>query len=247
MCCGGRLVAAWWGPLRGRPETVEAVHRDRLILSKGHAASALCAVLAERGFFPPEWLAGYGRSGGRLPEHMAPGCVPGVEAATGSLGHGLSLGVGMALAGRIQHRAHRVCVVLSDGECNEGSVWEAAMFAAAQQACRVLAVVDYNGWQATGRSDEVMALQPLAAKWESFGWRAVSVDGHDMRQLLAAMDEALAADAWPVAMVAHTVKGKGITFMEDNNDWPYRIPTAEAVQTAQLALGSWWETHSPKN
>jgi transketolase len=238
LSCVDILIAAYWGALRIRPEVPDDDDRDRFILSKGHASSALYAVLAERGFFPLEWLDGYGRPGGRLPEHMAPGCVPGIEAATGSLGHGLSMGVGMALAGRIKNRSYRVCVVLSDGECNEGSVWEAAMFAAVQKPCRIVAIVDYNRWQATGRSDEVMALQPLAAKWESFGWRTVSVDGHDIRSLVDAMNRAFTTWAdGPAAIVASTVKGKGVSFMEDDNNWHYRIPTAEEIQAAQSELG----------
>ena len=144
-------------------------------------------MLAERGFFPQEWLATYGQPGSRLPEQMSPGCVPGVEAATGSLGHGLSLGAGMALAGRIQRREYRVWVVLSDGECNEGSVWEAAMFAAARRLTNVLAVVDFNRWQATGRSEEVLALSPLADKWAAFGWQVSEVNGHDIGALRGAI------------------------------------------------------------
>jgi len=237
LSCVDILVAAYWGAMRIEPDRPDEDDRDRFILSKGHASSALYAVLAERGFFPLEWLDAYGRPGGRLPEHMAPRCVPGIEAATGSLGHGLSMGVGMALAGRIKNHSYRVCVVLSDGECNEGSVWEAAMFAAAQKPCRIIAIVDYNRWQATGRSDEVMALQPLAAKWESFGWQAISVDGHDIRSLVDALDKAFAASDSPTAIVARTVKGKGVSFMEDDNNWHYRIPTVEEVRAAQSELG----------
>jgi transketolase len=236
LSCVDILIAAYWEALQIAPDRADD-DRDRLILSKGHASSALYAVLAERGFLPMEWLATYGQPGSRLPEQMAPGCVPGIEVATGSLGHGLSMGVGMATAGRIRNRSYRVCVVLSDGECNEGSVWEAAMFAAAHRPCPVVAIVDYNRWQATGRSDEIMALQPLAAKWESFGWEASSVDGHDIRSLVDAMNRALAAADKPTAIVARTVKGKGVSFMEDDNNWHYRIPTAEEVQAAQTELG----------
>jgi transketolase len=236
LSCVDILVAAYWTALRIDPQQPGDPQRDRFILSKGHAGAALYAVLAERGFFPQEWLDQYGEAGGRLPEQLSPGCVPGVEAATGSLGHGLSLGVGMALAARIQQRDYRVWVVLSDGECNEGAVWEAALFAAAQRVGHLAVVIDYNRWQATGRSNEVMALQPLADKWTAFGWRAREVDGHNLAELAAAMQPPPAGTDRPLCLVAHTVKGRGVSFMEDNNDWHYRIPTADQVQAARSEL-----------
>lgn len=234
LSCVDLLAAAYFTWLRVTPESALSPERDRLILSKGHAAAALYAVLAEVGFFSPSWLEEYAADGGRLPEQMSPHCAPGVEAATGSLGHGLPLGLGMALAGRIRGLNYRVCVVLSDGECQEGAVWEAAMFAAAQRVDCLTAIVDYNRWQATGRSDEIMALAPLADKWSAFGWRAVEVDGHDLKQIAAAL--AAPATDRPRAIIAHTVKGKGVSFMEDDNNWHYRIPTAEEVDRAWREL-----------
>jgi transketolase len=228
LSCVDLLVAAYFAWLDVSPENAGDEDRDRLILSKGHAAAALYATLAEAGFFPESWLGEYARDGGRLPEQMSPGCAPGVEAATGSLGHGLSLGLGMALAGRIRGQGYRVAVILSDGENQEGAVWEAAMFAAAQKVDRLTALIDYNRWQATGRSNEVMALAPLAGKWAAFGWRAVEIDGHD---------PAAIRDGRPRAIVAHTVKGKGVSFMEDDNNWHYRIPTAEEVFRSRKELG----------
>ena len=142
----------------------------------------------------------------------------------------------MALAARIQRRGYRVIVIQSDGECNEGTVWEAAMFAAAQRLGRLMVVIDYNKWQATGRSNEVMALESLSAKWAAFGWDACEVDGHDLRALIAAMDRPVRDGDRPIAIVAHTVKGKGVSFMEDDNNWHYRIPKAEEVATAALEL-----------
>ena len=235
LSCVDLLVAAYFAWLDVAPETAADVNRDRLILSKGHAAAALYATLAEAGFFPRSWLDGYARDGGRLPEQMSPGCAPGVEAATGSLGHGLSLALGMALAGRIHGQTYRVAAILSDGECQEGSVWEAAMFAAAQKVDHLTAIIDYNKWQATGRSNEVMALAPLAGKWSAFGWRVVEVDGHDIAAIVQAMNEE-PRDGRPRAIVAHTVKGKGVSFMEDDNNWHYRIPTAEEVLQARREL-----------
>ncbi len=237
LSCVDILVAAYWRAMRIDPALSDDPNRDRFILSKGHAATALYATLAARGFFSPGLLASYAEEGGHLPEHPSPGCLPGVEVATGSLGHGLSLGLGMALAGRIQGRSYRVFVTLSDGECNEGSVWEAAMFAAAQKADNLLAIVDFNKWQATGRSQEVMALEPLADKWRAFGWSAYEVDGHSIEALSEILSNLPDGTGKPIAVVAHTVKGKGVSFMEDDNNWHYRIPTAEEVVRAREELG----------
>ncbi len=237
LSCVDLLVAAYWGELRVDPQQPQDPQRDRFILSKGHAAAALYAVLAERGFFPKEWLATYGQPGSCLPEQMSPGCVPGVEAATGSLGHGLSLGAGMALAGRIQRHQYRVWVVLSDGECNEGSVWEAAMFAAARRLTNVLAIVDFNRWQATGRSEEVLALSPLADKWSAFGWHVSEVNGHDIGELRQAIGRWVQTGQGPACLIARTIKGRGVSFMEDDNNWHYRIPTADEVRAAHAELG----------
>jgi len=237
LSCVDILVAAYWGALRVDPRQPQDPLRDRFIFSKGHAAAAMYAVLAERGFFPQEWLATYGQPGSRLPEQMRPGCVPGVEAATGSLGHGLSLGAGMALAGRIQRREYRVWVVMSDGECNEGSVWEAAMFAAARRLTNVLAIVDFNRWQATARSEEVLALSPLADKWSAFGWQVTEVNGHDLGELRRAIGRWVQPGEGPACIIARTIKGRGVSFMEDDNNWHYRIPTADEVRAAQAELG----------
>jgi transketolase len=231
------LVAAYWTCLRLDPRRPDDPERDRFILSKGHAAPALYTALALRGFFPEALLDTFGQDGGRLAEQPSPRCVPGMEAATGSLGHGLSIGLGMALAGRIQKRSYRVFVVLSDGECNEGAVWEAALLAPAKGADNLIALIDYNKWQATDRSREVTALDPLRAKWAAFGWNAHEVDGHDLRQLAAVMGRVPDGSGKPIAVVAHTVKGKGVSFMEDDNNWHYRIPTAEEVRAARKELG----------
>jgi transketolase len=237
LSCVDILVAAYFGALHVFPDQPEAPCRDRLILSKGHAASALYAVLAQRGFFPERELDKFAVAGEHLPEHPSPRCIPGLEAATGSLGHGLSLGVGMALAGRIQKIPYRTYVVLSDGECNEGSVWEAALMAPAHRLEDLVAVIDFNGWQATGRSTEVLALEPLSRKWEAFGWSASEIDGHDLTALVAALRNVPDGTGRPVALVAHTVKGKGVSFMEDDNNWHYRIPGADEVAAALRELG----------
>ena len=238
LSCCDILAAAYWYALRIDPKRPDDPLRDRFILSKGHAATALYAALAFRGFFDPAELDTYCRNGGRLAEHPPAHGLPGVEAATGSLGHGLPMGAGMALGARINSQAYRVFAVLSDGECNEGSVWEAAMFAAAQCLANLCVVVDYNKWQATARSNETLALAPLRDKWAAFGWNAHEIDGHDV----GALAQSLAAipacgEGRPVALIAHTVKGKGVSFMEDDNNWHYRAPTADEVRKAHEELG----------
>jgi transketolase len=238
LSCADILTTLYFHVLRSDPANPRAVDRDRMILSKGHAAPALFQVLAMRGYYPEAWLDDYGKDGGVFAEHPpTPDRLAGIEAATGSLGHGLPIGLGMALAGRIQNQNYSVYVVLSDGECNEGSVWESAMLAAAQQVGNLCVVVDFNKWQATGRSEEVMALSPLADKWRAFGWNAAEVDGHDFQALTDVFSQFPNANGKPMAIIAHTVKGKGVSFMEDDNNWHYRIPTAEDVVKARAELG----------
>jgi transketolase len=236
LSCVDILVAAYWNILKIDSARPQDPLRDRFILSKGHAASALYATLAERHFFPAPWLDNFAKHHSPLAEQPAPNCAPGVELATGSLGHGLPVGLGMALAGRIQKQDYRVFVVMSDGECNEGSVWEAALFAPAQKLENVAIVIDYNKWQATGRSNEVMNLPSLRDKFAAFGWSASEVDGHDISALTAAMENVPNGSGRPVAIVAHTVKGRGVSFMQDDNNWHYRVPTADEVLASKKEL-----------
>jgi len=238
LSCVDILVAAYFDVLRIDPSKPADVDRDRFILSKGHAAPALFQVLALRGYYPESRLASYGQDGSVFAEHPpTPSHLPGIEAATGSLGHGFPMGLGMALAARIHGKRHRVFALVSDGECNEGSVWEAAMLAASQKMENLAVIVDFNKWQATGRSEDIMALNPLADKWRAFGWNAVEVDGHDMGELVRLLRQVPDGSGKPVAIVAHTVKGKGVSFMEDDNNWHYRIPSADEVKTARQELG----------
>lgn len=238
LSCVDILVAAYFHVLRLDPARPRDPDRDRFILSKGHGAPALFQVLATKGFYPESLLDAYGEDGSFFAEHPpTPDHLPGIEAATGSLGHGLPMGLGMALAARIHGRSYRVYALLSDGECNEGAVWEAAMLAGAQRVDRLAVVIDFNKWQATGRSEEVMALNPLVDKWRAFGWSACEVDGHDLGALAGLLEHVPNGTGKPVAIIAHTVKGKGVSFMEDNNNWHYRIPNAEELAAATLELG----------
>jgi len=238
LSCVDLLVALYFNELKVDPGNPRDPLRDRFILSKGHGVPALFQVLAMRGFYPESWLKDYGKDGGIFAEHPpTPDHLAGIEAATGSLGHGLPIGLGMALAGRIQKQTYNVYTVLGDGECNEGSVWEAAMLAAAQKVSNLCVFVDFNKWQATGRSEEVMALNSLSGKWQAFGWNALEIDGHDYGQILAALESFKLENTKPTAIIAHTVKGKGVSFMQDDNNWHYRIPTADEVKLAKLELG----------
>jgi transketolase len=195
----------------------------------------LFQVLAERGFFPIEDLETYGQDGSLVGEHPpTPDHLAGIEAATGSLGHGLPMALGMALAGRLQGLGYHVYAILSDGECNEGSVWESALMAAAQHVANLTIFIDYNKWQATGRTNEVLGLAPLADKWKAFGWATSEIDGHSFSAMSETL-HTLSNQDRPKAVICNTVKGKGIPFMEDDNNWHYRIPSAlEVEQCAEI-------------
>lgn len=237
LSCIDILAVLYFDILNIDPKKPDDENRDRFILSKGHAAPALFQTLALSEFFPYQSLLDSKHDGtDYFGEHPpSPGHLPGVEAATGSLGHGLPLAVGMAIAAKVKKQSHRIDVILGDGECNEGSIWEAAMLAAAQKLDNLTIVVDFNKWQATDRSQNVLALDPLVDKWAAFGWQAVEIDGHD----IAALQQALSMShpGKPLAIVAHTVKGKGVSFMEDDNNWHYRTPTEEEIQTSYKELG----------
>ena len=236
LSCIDILVAAFWKVIRINANEPAHPLRDRFILSKGHAVSALYATLAARGFFPEQWLDSFAKHGSPLAEQPSPGCAPGVELATGSLGHGLPVGIGMALAGRIQNRKYRVYVLMSDGECNEGTVWEAALFAPANKLGNLVVIIDYNKWQATGRSNEIMNLPSLREKWAAFGWDASEINGHDMSAVVEALRKIPENSGRPTAIIAHTIKGKGVSFMEDDNNWHYRIPNQQEVLAAKKEL-----------
>ena len=237
LSCIDIIATLYSGILNISPANAADPDRDRFILSKGHAATALYSCLCFKGFFDSIHLDQYAQPGAVLAEQPSPGCQPGVEAATGSLGHGLSLAIGMAMAAKIQQQQYKVYALLSDGECNEGSVWEAAMFAPMHKLENLVVVVDFNKWQATGRSEEVLSLSPLKDKWTAFGWSAYEVDGHDLEDLDRLLTRVPDGSGKPIAIIAHTVKGKGVSFMEDDNNWHYRIPNKEEVERAKVELG----------
>lgn len=223
--------------LRVRPDRPDWTDRDRFILSKGHGCAGLYAVLAEKGFFPKSWLDDFCLNGSRLAGHITHTGVPGVEVSTGALGHGLSIACGMALSAQRDGRAFRVFAMLSDGECDEGSTWEAVLFAAHHRLDHLVAVVDYNKIQSLGDVKQVLNLDPLAAKWESFGWAAREIDGHDLDQI-ADMFSSIPFEAGkPSCVIAHTVKGKGVSFMENKLLWHYRSPDDRELRQALAELG----------
>jgi transketolase len=209
--------------------------RDRFILSKGHGVPVQYAALAEAGFLPVEELATLRRIDSRLQGHPVLGTAPGIEASTGSLGQGLSIGLGMALAARIDGADWNVFVMLGDGECQEGQVWEAALAAGHQRPANLIAIVDYNKFQLDGAIEEIIGLKPFARKWDAMGWFVREIDGHDLTQVVAALDWALAQDG-PACIVAHTIKGKGVSFMEGDNAYHGVAPTEEELARALAEL-----------
>lgn len=210
--------------------------RDRLILSKGHAGAGVYAALAERGFFPVEKLKTHYQDGSDLSGHVSHKGVPGVELSTGSLGHGLSVAAGMALACRADGRPSRVICVQSDGECDEGSVWEAAMFAAHHGLDNLIAIVDYNKIQSLDTVANTLALEPFADKWRAFGWAVAECDGHNHAELLAALSSVPVERGRPTCVLAHTVKGKGVSFMEHAVLWHYRTAKGDEFDRAIAEL-----------
>ncbi len=208
--------------LRVRPAEPDWPDRDRFILSKGHGCLALYAVLADKGFFPPDHLTRQCRPEAMLGGHPERALIPGVEASTGALGHGLSIGIGLALAARLQCRPSRVFVILGDGELDEGSVWEGAMAAAKHRLDHLTALIDHNKLQSYGPVREVLDLEPLADKWRAFGFAVREVDGHDVAQLQAALRAVPFAPDRPSALICHTVKGRGLDFAENDPTWHHK-------------------------
>lgn len=231
------IIAVLYGNvLNKRPEMPKWPERDRFILSKGHAGSGVYAALAETGYFPVEELKKHYANGSKFSGHVSHIGIPGVELSTGSLGHGLPVGVGMAYAAKLDARKHRVYVLLSDGECDEGSNWEAILFAAHHQLSNLVAIIDYNKIQSLATVEETLRLEPFSDKWRSFGWEVKEVDGHDYEALTEALDVHPFKDERPVCVIAHTTKGKGVSFMENSVLWHYRSPQGEEYEKALKEL-----------
>jgi transketolase len=222
--------------LRLDPANPRWKERDRFILSKGHAGSGVYAALAERGFFPVEKLDTHYRDGSDLSGHVSHKRVPGVELSTGSLGHGLPVGTGMAYAGKLDAASYRVFVLLSDGECDEGSNWEAILFAAHYRLSNLIAIVDYNKVQSLKPVAETLGLEPFADKWRSFGWAVMEVDGHSHEQIHLALGAVPLEKDKPTCVIAHTVKGKGVSFMEHSVLWHYRTAKGDEFDAAEEEL-----------
>lgn len=215
------LVALYFSVMQIDPETPEDPKRDRCILSKGHGALGMYAVLVRRGYFSEADLDVYGKAGTHLAVHPIYKSAPGIEATSGALGHGLSLGLGMAIAAQRGGDSWKTFVVLSDGECDEGSTWEAAMLAGHLKISHLVAIVDYNKIQSFGNTKDILDLEPFALKWKAVNWNVIEVDGHDMRQLCDALSQARVENEKPTVVIAHTVKGKGVPFMENKLAWHY--------------------------
>ncbi len=230
------LAVLYGGILRVRPEEPDWPARDRFILSKGHGCAGLYAALAERGFFPRAWLENFYQNGSRLAGHATHHGVPGVEVSTGSLGHGLPMACGMAVAGKRGGEDYRVFALLSDGECDEGSVWEAALFASHHKLDHLTVIVDYNKIQSLGAVKDILSLDPFIAKWEAFGWSAREIDGHDTDKIEKAFKEMPFKEGKPSCLIAHTLKGKGVGFMENALLWHYRSPDVEELRRALKEL-----------
>lgn len=236
LSCVDILVALYYYWLEVCPEDRKAVTRDRFFFSKGHACTTLYAVLADRGLIPKEWLSTYNQPGSPLHLHPCKNALPVLEMSAGSLGHGLGVASGVLYGLRMDGVKTRAVVLMSDGECNEGSVWEAAMFACAQHLGNLLVIVDYNGTQSIGMADEVMGHTSLEEKFRSFGWAARTVNGNDIAALIAALDSVPFVEGQPSAIIAKT--RKGVSFMEDQILWHYRVPPKDEVERAILELGA---------
>ena len=230
------LVGLYWHALRHDPARPDWPDRDLFFLSKGHGCPALYAVLAAQGYFPKEELMTLRRYPTRLQGHPERWCVPGVEIASGSLGQGLSMANGVALADRLDHRTRRIFCLMGDGEIQEGQVWEAAMTAHHHKLDAVCAIVDANQLQQNGPVKEIQDIEPLAEKWRAFGWHAIEIDGHDLAQVVKAYDEAAAVRGKPRVIVGRTVKGKGVSFMELNPAWHGVAPKPDELERALKEL-----------
>ena len=226
------LVSLYFKVLKIDPKNPVWPERDRLILSKGHGATAIYSILAERGFFPKEELNTFGIIGSNFQVHPDKTKVPGIEASTGALGQGLSIGIGMALAARLDKKDYYTFVILGDGEIQEGQIWEAAMFASHYRLDNITAILDYNNVQLMGNVSEIMEIAPVADKWSAFGWEVLEIDGHNFRQIIESLYKSKEIKGKPTIIIANTVKGKGVSFMQNKCKWHGNVPTEEEYDKA---------------
>jgi len=239
---GGSLSAAdivaalYFRIMRHDPQNPSWPDRDRFIMSKGHAVPIVYAAMAGTGYFPKEELMTLRKLNSRLQGHPSAKDLPGLEASTGSLGQGLSIGLGMALGTRMDGRESRVYVMLGDGEIEEGQVWEAAMAAVHFKADNLIAILDRNGYQLDGATDEIMNINPVVEKWRAFGWRVLDIDGHAMHQVVHALEASRERTGRPTIIIAHTIKGKGVSYMENNNEFHGKAPSPEEMERALQEL-----------
>jgi transketolase len=231
------LAVLYFKILNIRPEQPDWPERDRFILSKGHAAAAMYATLAERGFIPAKLLEEFHKNNSLLAGHVSH-VVPGVDASTGSLGHGLSMGCGMALCGKADNKSYRVFVLTGDGECDEGSIWEAALFASHHQLDNLIIIVDHNRLQGFGAVDKILDLAPFSDKWRAFGWEVKEINGHDISEIEKTLANLPIKSNKPTCIIAKTIKGKGVHFMENQLAWHYKSPNAEQLALALKELDS---------
>ena len=223
--------------LRIDPENPEWEDRDRVVLSKGHASAAWYAALAERGYFPKEELLTFDHINSRLQGHPDMNKTPGVDMSSGSLGQGISAALGMALAARYLEKTYRTFVILGDGETQEGQVWEAAMTAAHYKLDNLIVILDYNKLQLFGQTNTIMNIEPVIEKWQAFGWNTIEINGHRINEITQALEEAVKFEGKPTIIVAHTIKGKGVSFMENKVEWHSLAPTEEQAKQALKELG----------
>lgn len=233
LSCVEILVALYFKILKNNPQKPDDSQRDRLVFSKAHDAKALYAVLAEKNYFPKKFLDLYEVNKGKLPGHSTRHCVPGVEASAGSLGHGLSMASGMALAGKLDRAKFRVFAVLSDGECDEGSTWEAILFSGYHKLDNLIAIIDYNKLQGFGFTKDVLDLEPFNKKWESFGWHVKKVDGHNLPQIIKVLEKLPFEKGKPSVLICETIKGLGGVPVHVNQiSSQYKPPTKEEAMEA---------------
>ncbi|MEF8873780.1 MAG: transketolase, partial [Candidatus Thermoplasmatota archaeon] len=231
------LTALYFELMEHRPDEPDWPKRDRLVLSKGHAAPALYGVLAEAGYFPVEELMTLRKLGSRLQGHPHVKATPGVDASTGSLGQGISIAAGMALAAKLNRESYRVFAICGDGEIQSGQIWEAAMFSSHNNLDNLIVFLDRNNLQIDGSTEEVNSIEPIISKWNSFGWHVLEIEGHDMNQIVDAVQRAEKVHGQPTMIIAHTIKGKGVPFMEGSLAFHGKAADDEQLETALKALG----------